>query len=292
MIKVFKNQKCMKAVLKSYDELLKMWDIEYVEKEVETSFGSTHCILAGKEENPPLVLFHGVGDHSAVMWAPNIKKLSEKFFCIAVDTLGGPGKSVLGEKYEKKCFNQQQWINEIVDYFHLEKFNMAGVSNGAAMVLSYLTKESHKINKAVCIEGGIISSPLKSLISTLGMMFPEILFPTNSNLLNVLKKLCSPDSHFIERYPEISQHLILLMKSHNRKAMFVHTLEKYDKNKCLQVKDKLYFLIGEHMVKQRKAFIEILQDGKYKYKIVQSAGHALNHEQPEMTNDEVISFLL
>ncbi len=155
------------------------------------------------------MLFHGVGDNSAVMWAPNIKELSENFFCIAVDTLGGPGKSIPNEKYEKRYFNKQLWINDIADYFHLKIFNIAGVSNGAAIVFNYTTKESNKINKAVCIEGGIVSNPLKSFVSTLGMMFPEI-----------------------------------------------------------------------------------LHDGEYKYKIVQNAGHALNHEQPEITNNEIINFLL
>ncbi len=292
MVNVFKNQKSMENVLKSYDELLKMWGVEYVEKDVQTSFGKTHCIITGKAENPPLVLFHGVGDNSAVMWAPNIKELSDNFFCIAVDTLGGPGKSIPNEKFEKKHFNQQLWINEIADYFQLKIFNIAGVSNGAVIVFNYITKESNRINKAVCIEGGIVSSPIKSLFSTLGMMFPEVLLPTKNNMLKVLAKLCSPESRFIERYPEISQHLILLMKSHNRKAMFVHTLEKYDRDKSINVKDKLYFLIGGHMVEKRKEVIKILNDGEYKYMIVQKAGHALNHEQPEITNNEIINFLL
>lgn len=269
-----------------------MWDVEYTEKDVQTSFGKTHCILTGKTENPPLVLFHGVGDNSAVMWAPNIKELSEHFFCIAVDTLGGPGKSIPSEKYTKKHFSQQIWINEIADQFHLKIFNIAGVSNGAAMVFNYTTKESNKINKAVCIEGGIVTDPLKSFISTLGMMFPEALFPTKNNMLKILTKLCSPDSGFIERYPEIAEHLILLMKSHNRKAMFVHTIEKYNRDKGIAVKDKLYFLIGGHMVKKRNEVIKALNEGAYKYKIIQNAGHALNHEQPEITNNEIIDFLL
>ncbi len=226
------------------------------------------------------------------MWAPNIKGLSEHFFCIAVDTLGGPGKSIPGEKYTKKHFNQQIWINEIADQLHLSTFNIAGVSNGAAMVFNYATKERNKIIKAVCIEGGIVTSPLKSMICTLGMMFPECLFPTKSNMLKVLAKLCSPNSGFIKRYPEIAEHLILLMKSHNRKSMFVHTLEKYNRDKGIAVKDKLYFLIGEHMVNERSEAIKVLNEGAYKYKIIKNAGHALNHEQPEITNKEIIAFLL
>ncbi|HEX3078219.1 MAG TPA: alpha/beta hydrolase [Lachnospiraceae bacterium] len=288
----FKNQKCRDEVLKSYDRLLKMWAVEYSEKDIKTSFGITHCIITGEATNPPLILFHGVGDNSAVMWAPNIKELSTHFYCIAIDTLGGPGKSIPNEMYTKENFSQQAWINEIVDELHLDTFHIAGVSNGAAMVYNYVTKERDRIGKAVCIEGGIVTDPLKSMIRTLGMMFPEILFPTNNNLLKVLTKLTSPNSGFLERYPEIAQHLVLLMKSHNRKAMFVHTIEKYDKVMGLKVKDKLYFLLGGHMVGKRSDVIEVLNEGAYKYRIVPDAGHALNHEQPEITNKEITNFLL
>lgn len=292
MIKVFKNHKSMENVLASYNSLLKMWEVEYLEKDVDTTFGVTHCILVGKSEKPPLVLFHGVGDNSAVMWAPNIKKLSEHFFCIAVDTIGGPGKSIPNEKYDKKNFNQQQWINEIVEYFNLKSFNVAGVSNGAVMAFNYATRESARIQRVICMEGGIITNPLKSIISTLGMMFPEVLIPTKKNMMKIFKKLCSPNSGFIERYPEIAEHIILLMKSHNQKAMFAHTVEKYNRDMGIAVKDKLYFLIGGHMLKKRKDAIDVLNEGEYKYKIIPNAGHAINHEQPEIINNEIINFIL
>lgn len=292
MVKVFKNKKAMDRVLTSYNELLRLWNVEYIEKDIPTTFGVTHCIITGKTENPPLMLFHGVGDNSAVMWAPNIKELSEHFFCIAVDTLGGPGKSIPNENFCKKHFSQQTWINEFAGQLNLNRFNVAGVSNGAAMVFNYTTKESSKINKAVCVEGGIVTDSIKSVIITIGMMFPECLIPTKRNMTRVLNKLCSPDSGFIERYPEIIDHLILLMKSHNQKAMFVHTIEEYQKDKGLPVKDKLHFLVGSHMIKQRKAFIDILNEGAYRYKIIQHAGHALNHEQPEIANKEIINFIL
>lgn len=291
MIEVFKSPKAMGNVLKSYNALLRMWDVEYRERDVQTAFGTTHCIIAGNAEKPPLVLFHGVGDNSAVMWLPNIKELSKHFYCIAIDTLGGPGKSTPNEKYNKKNFNQQLWINEIAAHFDLKFFNIAGVSNGASIVFNYAINESNKINKAICLEGGIVTNPLKSIITTLGMMFPEVLIPTRSNMIKILQKLCSPDSDFVERYPEIADHLILLMKSHNQRAMFAHTVEKYNRDKGIAVNDKLYFLIGGHMLKKRKEVIDVLNEGAYKYKIIQNAGHAINHEQPEIINNEIINFI-
>jgi pimeloyl-ACP methyl ester carboxylesterase len=292
MMEAFVNPSAKEKVWESYDQLLKMWGVEYLEKDIPTTCGLTHCIIAGKQENPPLVLFHGVGDNSAVMWLLNIGEWSKKFYCIAVDTLGGPGKSIPNEKFDKKYFSQIQWINEIADQLKLDKFNVAGVSNGALMAFNYTVNESDRVNKAVCIEGGIVTSPMKSMICTLGMMFPEILIPTRNNMRNILAKLCSPNSDIFERHPEVIDHLILLMHSHNRKAMFVHNIAKYDREKGIASKDKLYFLIGRHMLKRRSKELQVLNEDHYRYKIIENAGHALNHEQFEIANKEVISFIL
>ncbi len=85
---------------------------------------------------------------------------------------------------------------------------------------------------------------------------------------------------------------MLLMKSHNQQAMFIHKLEKYNKDKGVAIRDKLYFLIGEHRIDQKKDFIEILEEGMFRYKVIADAGHGINHEQPETINNEITRFLL
>ena len=57
-----------------------------------------------------------------------------------------------------------------------------GVSNGAAITFKYTLYESQRVIKAVCVEGGIITKPLKSMICTLMLLFPEILMPTKKNM--------------------------------------------------------------------------------------------------------------
>ena len=142
------------------------------------------------------------------------------------------------------------------------------------------------------MEGGMVISPIKAIFSTLGMMFPEILVPTKNNMIRIIKKLSSPNSDTFDRYPEIADHLVLLMKNHNQKAMFIHSLEKYNKETAISIKDKFYFLIGGHKVEKKKEFIDILIDGGFKYKIIEDAGHGINHEQPQIINNEIINFIL
>jgi pimeloyl-ACP methyl ester carboxylesterase len=291
MVNSFKNAKVQERVWQSYQQLVDQWPIPLEELDLPTTYGLTHCILTGQKSNPPLFLFHGVGDNSAVMWLLNIEELSRHFYCVAIDTLGGPGKSIPNAHFNKQKFEQVEWINEIAKHLSIDIFNIAGVSNGAYIAFNYATKQPDKVNRVICLEGGMVTTPIKAMLQTLMMMFPEILIPTDRNLLKVLKKLSAPDSPLFDNHPEAAAHLILLMRAHNQQAMFVHKLQKYDKNAAVAVRDKLYFLVGEHALKQSKDFIDILEDGKFHYQVIPRAGHGINHEQPDRVNTEIINFL-
>lgn len=79
-MKVFKSEEGKKSVLESYDKLVAQWGVDTEEKYIETKFGKTHVFLVGDKSNPPLLMFHGVGDNSAVMWVMNMHELSQHFY--------------------------------------------------------------------------------------------------------------------------------------------------------------------------------------------------------------------
>ncbi|OMF92111.1 alpha/beta hydrolase [Paenibacillus sp. FSL R7-0337] len=291
MIKVFRSEAGKERVLQAYNELLGDWGTEFQELDVETPYGTTHCITVGDPESPPLLLLHGVGDNSAVMWLLNMKELSRHFYCIAVDTLGGPGKSVPGERFNKRTFNQVDWINEVADGLQLEAFYVAGVSNGAYMAFNYTVNEPGRVLRAVCMEGGMVTAPIKSMIHTLLMMFPEILVPTRSNLLKVARKLSSPASGLLDKHPEVGEHLVLLLRNHNQQAMFTHRAQLYDQEKAAHCRDKLYFLLGDYKLNHKKELTGPLDAGGFRYTVIPDAGHGVNHEQPERVNRELVAFL-
>jgi len=88
-MKIFKSAIAQQNILDSYDRLLKMWDVDIEETDIPTTYGTTHIITCGDKTNPPLILFHGVGDNSALMWLYNARELSQHFWVFAVDTIGG-----------------------------------------------------------------------------------------------------------------------------------------------------------------------------------------------------------
>lgn len=291
MISVFKSEKAKEAVLASYDQLVEGWGVQAKAHNVPTRFGDTYCLTAGETNLPPLVLLHGVGDNSAVMWALNMTALSQRYYCIAVDTLGGPGRSVPNEAYRKGSFSRAEWLSEVLQYFGQESVYIAGVSNGAYMAFQYTAAHPERVKKAVCLEGGIVTSPIKSMLSTLLLMFPEMLIPTERNLHRIVRKLSSPHSDVFQQHPYLAEHLVLLMKSHNQKAMFPHPIERYEERKGLAVRDKLLFLLGDERKVVGKDVVSLLEQGQYTFKIIPKAGHGINHEQPEAVHRELFQFL-
>jgi pimeloyl-ACP methyl ester carboxylesterase len=289
-MKVFKSEKGKAMVLESYDKLASAWGVGKEERYLETRFGRTHVFLTGEKSNPPLLMFHGVGDNSAVMWLLNIQALSRHFYCIAVDTLGGPGKSEPNEHYNKNEFNDVDWINDLVEQLKLDRFNIMGVSHGACLAYLYTLHEKERIKRAVCIEGGIIVSPIKSIVNTLLLAFPEVLVPTRKNMIKIMKKM-KPNSDLFEKNPEVVEHMVLVMGSHNQSAMFPHKLEKYDKERGMAIHDRVCFLFGGNMKSRREELMKIMDEDQFSYKILEGVGHGLNHEKPELANQEIIRFL-
>jgi pimeloyl-ACP methyl ester carboxylesterase len=100
-MKVFKSEKVKNKILCTYDQILEMWNVNKEEKDIITIYGTTHVIMCGNKNNPPLILFHGVGDNSAIMWIYNAAVLSRHFRLYAIDTIGGPGKSCPNKNYNK-----------------------------------------------------------------------------------------------------------------------------------------------------------------------------------------------
>ena len=58
-----------------------------------------------------------------MMWVYNIKELSEQFYVLAVDAIGGSGKSEPNADYYKQ-FNQITWIDEILAGLGIQQTNI------------------------------------------------------------------------------------------------------------------------------------------------------------------------
>jgi pimeloyl-ACP methyl ester carboxylesterase len=290
MVKVFKSEKGKNLVFKSYNKLLSLWKVKYEEIDIPTKYGITHAVISGDKNKKPLVLFHGVGDNSALMWIYNAEELSKHFYLIAIDTIGGPGKSIPDENYNKE-FKQHLWINDILNFLKLKKVDITGVSNGSYLAYNYTAKEPGRVNKIVCIAGGIITNPMDVFFNMMRAFLPEVLFPCDKNIMKLLKKLSSPSVNPGIFIPEMFEHFKLLLKYFNNRSMMFHRMNKCSDNEVDLIREKSLFLIGDNdILSNTKKNIDFLKSSKIDYKIVKNAGHGTNYEQKEFVNNEMIRF--
>lgn len=287
-MKRYKSPIGKKLIFESYDLLLKAWDVEFEEKDIDTSFGQTHIITAGDRNKPPLLLLHGTADNSAMMWIYNSKVLAEHFRIIAVDAIGGSGKSEPNEQYYKS-FNQIVWLDELLDALKIATTNICGVSYGAFLSYYYTLNRPDRINKAVCLAGGIPSNQFEVFTKMMAAFLPEALFPTEKNCKKLLRKLSGPNHSTFEDNDVLMKHWFYLLKYFNNQSMMQHKI-KIDNNADLSViRSKVVFFIGDQdRLSNYPKSIKRLIDKEMNYKIIKDAGHAINHEQADRINQEII----
>lgn len=287
----YKKPIAEQLIYESYDRLLQAWGIDMIERDVETVYGQTHVILAGDSSNPPLVLFHGTADNSAMMWVYNAKSLAERYYVIAVDAVGGSGKSVANERYAD-AFDQVTWLDELLDALNLPEVNIGGVSYGGYLAYCYAIMRPMRVRRVVCMASAIPSSQFQVMVKMMTAFLPEALFPSEKNCRKLLRKLSGPNHSAFEDNEELMKHWYYLLKYFNNQSMMRHRIRIFQDSEFAGIRSKVLFLIGEYdRLSNYPKAIAKLESNQIPYKLVKDAGHAVNHEQAELINKEIIAFI-
>jgi pimeloyl-ACP methyl ester carboxylesterase len=290
-MKQYRSKKAGANIIRTYDMLLDEWNITKEERMIPTSYGPTHVIICGKEDGLPLLMFHGVGDDSALMWIYNAKELGEHFRLYAVDTIGGPGKSVMGEGYDKE-FDDVTWIDEIVSYLNLDQLSLIGVSHGSYLVQLYTLKRQDKINKAICLAGSVPVGREGNHMKTMMKIFlPEALFPTKKNVRKLLAKLSGDHAEVFTENDTIMEHYQWLLKGFNNMAMVQHKIRTFSDPEIDEIRDKVVYLVGKEDPFQKLGGEKVLKDYQMNARFFDRAGHGLNHELSEKINRMIIDIM-
>ena len=290
-MKIYKNIQAQKRIWETYDQLLSMWNTNTEELEIATSYGTTHVILCGEQDNLPLVLFHGVGDDSALMWLYNAEALARNFKVYAIDTIGGPGKSRPNENYNKS-FDDAQWIDEVLAGLALDRVHIAGVSHGAFLAQYYGLHRPEKVINMVCMAGSVPignGSPMKTMMK---VFLPEALFPTKRNTLKLLRKLSGENSVVFTENPTVLEHYRWLLKGFNNMAMRYHKVERFTDAQVTSIRDKALYLAGDSDPFMVLGGKDALLQYKMNARFFPDVGHGINHEIADEINRVSIDYLL
>ena len=81
----------------AHEATMQLWNVPYEDRFVSSRFGSTHLVVCGPKEAPPLVLLHCYFLTQA-SWAYNIVALSRNYRVYAVPIASGVHWSTLGRR--------------------------------------------------------------------------------------------------------------------------------------------------------------------------------------------------
>ena len=290
-MKVYRSDKVGKKIIETYDQLLAEWGCEVTERDIRGSYGTTHVIETGNKEGIPLVLFHGVGDDSALMWIYNAKALGDHFRLFAIDTIGGPGKSRPNGNYDKN-FDDILWIDGILDSLKIDRAAVAGVSMGAYLTQLYTLSRPERVIRAISIAGAV---PAVGKKSTMGVMFriflPEALFPTDGNVMKLIRKMSGSNYSVFTENPAIMSHYKYLLKGFNNLAMGFHKVRGFTSEEIDRIRDRVIYLVGEEDPFEKLGGKILLQQYNMNTVFYPDAGHGLNHELSEEINRKIIDIL-
>ncbi len=142
---LFKTPEGKSEILKLYDQKLSDLNIDHEYIGVETSFGKTNIIAAGKASAPPILLVHGSNGCApiALETYPNLHK---SFRVFAVDVIAQPNKSA-ETRPSMKDDSYGKWMNELIQKLNLDSVTLAGFSFGGLVILKTLEYDESKIKE-------------------------------------------------------------------------------------------------------------------------------------------------
>lgn len=287
-MRVYRSRKMQQEIIRTYNKLVKQWGIAVEEIDIATPYGMTHIIACGNKNNPPLILFHGVGDDAALMWIYNAKYLSQYYRVYAVDTIGGPGKSVPGELYNKD-FNDVLWIDKILEGLSVERAFFAGVSHGGYLVQAYALSRQERVIKGISIAGALSVGNSKSPMVTMMKIFlPEALIPTEKNVKKLIEKLCGENSAVFTENSDIMEHYTYLLKGFHNMAMGYHKVHTFTEEEVNIVRGKVEFLVGLEDPFEKLGGADAIQENHMSVTFYENAGHGLNHEKADEINRKMV----
>lgn len=163
MSSLFKNETGKSEIFKLYDAKLKALDITTNSITIKTQFGNTHCLVAGDESKPPILVIHGSNGCAPVALETYIG-LKDSFCIYAIDVLAQPNKSA-ETRLSMKDDSYGIWMNEIITHLQLENVTLAGFSFGGLVILKTLIHNESKIKDVFLSAPAYIvnGNPLKAL---------------------------------------------------------------------------------------------------------------------------------
>jgi pimeloyl-ACP methyl ester carboxylesterase len=147
--RVYRSAESKLLLIDLYEKYLKKLSYTFSERYINTTYGNTHIITMGNSGNFPLVILHG-GNTVNPFDLKLYESLSEKFFIIAPDLIGQPGKSE-ENVLSPRTLDYGLWLKNCLDELRIKKAHFIGTSVGGGVLLNFAIVDASRIAKAVLL---------------------------------------------------------------------------------------------------------------------------------------------
>jgi len=179
---IYASPEVKEEFFRIYDEKMEEWPLPYEDLFLDTGYGRVHVIVSGRETAPPLLLLHASGV-SSWSWKFNAAALGAHFRLLAVDLIGGPGKSEYADltKIMENGRDQADLYAEICTNLGVQKSFVAGASEGGFIGTNYALYYPERVEKLVLLGPMGYSGAAKSIFRiSLAQFFPLELIQRNT----------------------------------------------------------------------------------------------------------------
>ena len=196
---VYKNADSMNKMHEFYDRTLDSLGIPFSESYFDTSFGRTHCLLAGDPEKPKICTVHGGNGITTLNLKLFLPLLSE-FCIIAPDVIGMPGKSDPYRNISSRKDEYGQWIKEVLDHYEMGKTLFVVSSYSASMLLSLAKNYPEKVGRSLLlVPSGIAHGPILPMIGKMIVPFTKYYIRPSEKTLDAVIETMGGESDDVWR---------------------------------------------------------------------------------------------
>jgi pimeloyl-ACP methyl ester carboxylesterase len=281
---LFKSAKAQQRMYAAYDAAMKLWPIAYEQRDITTSYGSTHVIVSGPEGAKPVVLLHCALMTSAI-WSPIIGDLSTDYRTFAVDVMGDVGRTVPSNppRTERDLAN---WLVEVYEGLGLKEAYLLAWSFGGFVATNFTILEPQRVPKL-----GLLAPFATFVKGGAGFLlgFLPFLIPTRTFTRIFEKALCYKSSFGFKEHSEI-----LFERFRSAKVMFKVPPRVFTDQELHQLSMPTLLLIGkQEFLYNAKSAVErakqVLPNAKAE--LLANCNHAVVSDQTEIVRDKVLKFL-
>ncbi len=282
--KTFKSQEGYQAIVADYDRLLnERWSVKPQCLDIPSEHGSTHVLVAGDENAPPIILLHGAMIHAGT-WYTIAPELSKHFRVILPDLPGQSGKTFYKQARHKGAY-EVDWLKNVMDALSISSAHILGLSLGGWLALMMGIYAPERVERIVSI------APASFVRLNYQFLFRSIwaaLNPTQKRISSVVKYMSAPSS-------PINEDIVTGMQ-----LVFKHVSpmqpppRRFSDSELQGIEAPTLIMVGEYeviyqhnkLIKRASEQIKGVQTC-----VIPNASHGILYEQSDLVLEKVKDFL-